>query len=149
MTMTPATPITYETFDHGREFILHMNGLPLAKVVYEGQWIVVPAIPTGTTKVVWAETPEVLHELDRDAEPEDALMLALSHCARPEFRRPPSFARDKAVWAHVKAKNPKAYDEWEPKDFAAANKIYGFSLRKYGENNPELAARYGIDLDAR
>lgn len=149
MSTATETPISFEWFEP-HSAVIHRGGQSWAKLTYgdydlsgEGRWWVSPMLELKGERVTTAPRP--LSCNDR-SDQETAGLLALVEIGKPDFRPPPRFATDAAVWAHVKAKNPKPYDEWSPRDFAAANKIYGFSLRKYGENNPELAAKYGVTL---
>lgn len=144
--------ITQEWFDE-QHAVIHRNGHAWAKLTRsmcnrgagdEPCWVVVPLVP-GKGGMLDEGTR---HELPTDVQDkDDAMLMALTVIGRPNFRPAPRFATDPALWEHVKAKNAKPYDEWAPSDFAAATKIYRFSERKYGEQNPELAHRYGVVID--
>lgn len=158
MSATTGTPITHEWMDDltPPTGFIYLNGFPIARVAWTDDpstrvagWRVAPAQAQSNGGVDYLDDAGAMVGTDIN-DREEALVMALIEVSKPDFRAAPKFATDRACWAHVKqkveAQSGKAYDEWEPTQFKAAARIYTFTLRKYGENNPELAERYGIEL---
>lgn len=152
-----STPISHEWMPGNPPTgFIYLNGFPIARVSWTDDpstrvtgWRVAPAQVQSDGGVSYLDDAGAMVGHDPD-DRDEAMMLALIEVSKPDFRAPPRFATDAACWAHTKqkveAQSGVPYDQWTPTQFKAAARIYTFVLRKYGQGNPELAERYGIEL---